>query len=103
MPIDQRFFDYQGPQSLRALLAICGLDSDATRDLEITGIASSENAVEGDLCFFEGKASQAESVSPRAAACFVKPSAASGLPEGVLPIASNHPRTSHKQASEALF
>lgn len=103
MPIDQRFFNYQGPQSLRALLAICGFETDGVPDVEIIGIASSDNAVEGDLCFFEGKASQAKGVSARAAACFVKPSAASGLPAGIIPIETNHPRTSHKLASEALF
>ncbi|NQY38831.1 MAG: UDP-3-O-(3-hydroxymyristoyl)glucosamine N-acyltransferase [Henriciella sp.] len=103
MPIDQRFFDYQGPQSLRALLAICGIESDDADDIEITGIASSQNAIEGDLCFFEGKASQAKSVSSRAAACFVKPAAAAGLPAGVIPIGTSHPRASHKLASEALY
>ena len=103
MPIDQRFFDYQGPHSLRALLAICGIENDGKSDAEITGIASSANAVEGDLCFFEGDASQAANVSARATACFVKPGAASGLPKNVMPIESLYPRTSHKLASEALF
>ncbi|GAB5453811.1 MAG: UDP-3-O-(3-hydroxymyristoyl)glucosamine N-acyltransferase [Henriciella sp.] len=103
MPIDQRFYDYQGPQMLRALLAICGIDHDGGGDVEITSIASSETAADGDLCFFEGDASQAAKVSKRASACFVKPAAASCLPEGVIPIESNHPRTSHKLASEALF
>lgn len=103
MPIDQRFFDYQGPHSLRALLAICGIEFDGGDAPVITGVASSENAIEGDLCFFEGDAAQAANVSPRAAACFVHPSAAGGLPDGVTPIESNYPRASHKLASEALF
>ena len=103
MPIDQRFFDYWGPLSLRTLLARCGIDYTGDADPQITGIAASDNAVEGDLCFFEGEAAQAGSVSPRATACFVTDSATSGLPEGVIPLMSNHPRVSHKIVSETLY
>ncbi|MFN3214642.1 MAG: UDP-3-O-(3-hydroxymyristoyl)glucosamine N-acyltransferase [Henriciella sp.] len=103
MPIDQRFFDYQGPQSLRALLGILELEFDDDRDPQITGIAASDSAVEGDLCFFEGDAKQAANVSARAAACFVKKDAASGLPASVVPVITNAPRFSHKLAGEALY
>lgn len=103
MPIDQRFFEYQGPQSLRALLAICGIDFEGENDPVITGIASSETAIEGDLCFFEGDTAQAANVSARAAACFINPAAAEGLPAGVVAIESKYPRASHKLVSEALF
>jgi UDP-3-O-[3-hydroxymyristoyl] glucosamine N-acyltransferase len=103
MPIDQRFFDHKGPQSLRALLGILELESEDDRDPQITGIASSDSAVEGDLCFFEGESKQAASVSARAAACFVKKDTAPGLPAGVVPVITNAPRFSHKLAAEALF
>ena len=103
MPIDQRFFDYQGPLSLRTLLARCDIDYTGEADPQITGVAAADNAVEGDLCFFEGEAAQAGSVSVRASACFVTDKAASGLPDGVIPLISSHPRVSHKLASEALY
>ena len=103
MPIDRRFFDYKCPHSLRTLLANCNIDYDGTDDPQITGIAASDNAVEGDLCFYEGDASKAGSISPRSAACFVTEAAASALPGGVVPIVSPFPRFSHKRVSEALF
>lgn len=103
MPIDQRFFDYQGPLSLRTLLAKCDIDYTGEADPQITSVAAADNAVEGDLCFFEGEAVQAARVSARATACFVTDKAASGLPDDVIPLISSHPRVSHKLASEVLY
>ncbi|MEL7112261.1 MAG: UDP-3-O-(3-hydroxymyristoyl)glucosamine N-acyltransferase [Pseudomonadota bacterium] len=103
MHIDQRFYEYKGPQSLRTLLHSCGFDFAADADAEISGIAASESATAGDLCFVEGGVKQAEAVSPEAAACFVTVDAKPGLPGSVIPVVVAQPRYAHKIASEALF
>ncbi|MEP1144094.1 MAG: UDP-3-O-(3-hydroxymyristoyl)glucosamine N-acyltransferase [Henriciella sp.] len=103
MPIDQRFYENEGPQPLRTLLRTCGLEATSDENPEISGIAASANAKEGDLCFVEGDARQAAEVSPQAAACFVQDTARAGLPDGVVPIVVDRPRFAHKCASEAMF
>ncbi len=103
MHIDQRFYEYKGPQSLRTLLHTCGFDFAGDGDPEITGIAASQTAGKGDLCFVEGGAKQAGTVAPDAAACFVTEAAKTGLPETVVPIVVDLPRFAHKRASEALL
>lgn len=103
MPIDQRFYNYQGPQSLRTLLAACDIEASDARDPEINGVSSSETATAGDLCFCEGDVKQAQNVSSEAAACFVTERAREGLPDNVVPIVSRQPRFAHKLASERMF
>ena len=103
MPVDQRFFSYKGPQSLRTLLDICNIDAQTSSDPEIRGIAAAAKAGEGDLCFAEGNAAQAAKVSPTATACFVTESGAEGLPDSVLPVVVLHPRYAQKLVSEALY
>lgn len=103
MAIDQRFYTYSGPQSLRTLLAVCDLDIDPGAEVEISGVEAAENAGSGDVCFVEGDANQAAKVNPDASACFVKPGAATSLPDSVLPLIVDLPRFAHKRLSEALF
>lgn len=103
MPIDQRFYDFKGPQSLRTLLSMVGLAYETPEDIEISGLAPAASAGSGDLCFIEGNARQAGSTNPEAAACFITEKAIDGLPAGVIPLIVKHPRYSHKMAGEALY
>ncbi len=103
MTVDQRFYDYKGPQPLRTLLRACEIDLELDQDPEITGIAPSGRARGGDVCFVEGNAQQAAAVSAGATACFVTESSASSLPEGVIPLIVQQPRFAHKLLGEALF
>ncbi|MEL6858931.1 MAG: UDP-3-O-(3-hydroxymyristoyl)glucosamine N-acyltransferase [Pseudomonadota bacterium] len=103
MTVDQRFYDYQGPQSLRTLLRACGMDLSLDQDPEITGIAPAGRAQAGDVCFAEGNAQQTAAVSPKATACFVTQANAASLPEGVVALVVDRPRFAHKQLGEALF
>lgn len=103
MPIDQRFYSSQGPHKLRTLLSICDIDVMASKNPEITGISPANTARSGDLCFFEGRAKQAQDVSPEAAACFLNAAAAEYLPESVIPLIVDQPRFVHKLASLVQF
>lgn len=103
MPVDQRFFTYKGSQSLRTLLDICAIEADLDSDPSIESIAAAGKAQAGDLCFVEGNAARAATVSDRAAACFVTEKAVSGLPDGVVPVVVAQPRYAHKRAGEALY
>ena len=103
MTVDQRFYDYKGPQPLRTLLHACGIDLELDQDPEISGIAPSGRARAGDVCFVEGNAQQAAAVSEDATACFVTISSAASLPDGVIPLVVTQPRFAHKLFGEALF
>jgi UDP-3-O-[3-hydroxymyristoyl] glucosamine N-acyltransferase len=103
MPVDERFYTYKGPQSLRTLLDVCGLDAELVADPQIGSVAAAANAREGDICFFEGDAKRGMNVSALATACFVREDAAKALPDGVIPVVVSHPRFAQKRASEALF
>ncbi len=103
MSIDQRFYIGKGPQNLRTLLRTCGFDAALDQDIEIKGIAPADRAGAGDLCFVEGNAKAAANTNPSASACLVQETAASGLPESVLPVIVANPRFAHKRLSEALF
>ena len=103
MPVDERFFTYKGPQSLRTLLGVCGLDTSVSADPEISGIAAAASAREGDICFFEGDPKRGMNVSASATACFVRENAVKALPDGVMPVVVSHPRYAQKRAAENLF
>lgn len=103
MAVDLRFYDFKGSQSLRTLSAKCGFDLSEGVDAEITGISAASEAVKGDLCFHEGNAKTAITVSPEATACFVKEDSAQSLPDGVIPIVVAFPRLLHIAAAKALF
>ncbi len=103
MPVDERFYTFKGPQSLRTLLDVCGLDAEISANPDISSIAAAGNAREGEICFHEGDPKRAKDVSPMASACFVSQDAAESLPENVLPIIVSQPRYAHKLAGEALF
>jgi len=103
MPVDERFYTYKGPHSLRTLLGVCGLDAEPASDPEIASVAAAANARQGDICFFEGDPKRGMNVSASATACFVQEDAGSALPDGVIPVIVSHPRYAQKCASEALF
>nr|WP_070959694.1 UDP-3-O-(3-hydroxymyristoyl)glucosamine N-acyltransferase [Hyphomonas sp. Mor2] len=103
MPVDERFYTFKGPQSLRTLLDVCGLSSSVDVDPEINSIAAAAKARKGEICFFEGDPKRGVDVSERASACFVQEKAADALPEGVVPVVVSHPRYAQKLAGEALF
>lgn len=103
MPIDQRFYTFQGSHTLRALLRLCDIAAEVDQDPEITSISAASSAKAGDICFVEGGPRQAAAISPDASACFVKDGAASGVPDGVTAIIVDQPRYAHKRASEVLF
>lgn len=103
MPVDERFYTYKGPQTLRTLLDVCGLDASADGDPEIRGIASTAKAREGDICFIEGDARRGVDIAAETTACFVTEQAAEALPEGVVPVIVSHPRYAHKCVGEALY
>ena len=103
MPVDERFYTFKGPQSLRTLLATCGLEASVDADPEIRSIAAADKARAGEICFFEGDAKRGVNVSGEASACFVTEAAAEALPDGVVPVVVSHPRYAHKRAGEALF
>lgn len=103
MPIDQRFYDFKGPQSLRALLSMAEIVCDTPGDAEISGLAPAGSAGAGDLCFIEGNTKQAGSTNPEATACFIKEDAKDGLPDGIIPLIVQRPRHAHKLAGEALY
>lgn len=103
MPVDPRFFEPLGALTLGAIAELTGarINGDFTR--EFSGIAAAETAGPGDLCFHEGNAKTAAEISDQAGACFVKESAAEGLPAAVTAIIVPLPRWAHVQASLALF
>ena len=103
MPVDERFYSYKGPQSLRTLLGACGLETNVNADPEISSIAAAASAREGDICFFEGDPKRGMNVSASATACFVRDNAVKALPDGVIPVVVSHPRYAQKRASESLF
>lgn len=103
MPVDQRFFTHKGAQPLRALLKQCVIDYDGDQDPEIASIAAASKARAGEICFFEGDAAQAATVSAEASACFVKSGSEDGLPDTVVPVIVAHPRFAHKRVGEALY
>lgn len=103
MPVDERFYTFKGPQSLRTLLGACGLDSETASDPEIASVAAAASAREGDICFFEGDPKRNMDVSASATACFVREDAAAALPDGVIPVIVSHPRYAQKRAAETLF
>lgn len=103
MPIDQRFYESKGPQSLRTLLSTTGIACEITEDPEISGLAPSSTARSGDLCFVDGRAKQASETNPEATACFITEKLAEALPESVIPLIVEHPRYAHKIAGEGLY
>ena len=103
MPIDQRFYEFKGPQSLRTLLRTVGIDCVVPADPQISGLAAARSAGAGDLCFVDGKPKQASETNAAATACFISEKAVANLPDGVIPLIVEQPRYAHKIAGEGLF
>lgn len=103
MPFDGRFFEYLGAKSLGELADLSDAEVKGDRGIEIGGIASSESAEAGMICFFDGRDRQAETVNPDASACFVRASAVEHLPAGIVPVIVPYPRWAYILAGQAMF
>lgn len=103
MPFDGRFFEYLGAKSLGELADLSDAEVLGDRTTEISGIASSETAEAGIICFFDGRDRQAKTVSSNATACFVRESAVAHLPEGVIAVVVPYPRWASILAGQAMF
>ncbi len=103
MQVDLRFFDSLGSQPLGRLAELTMSELNGDPAVEIAGIASSQTAGAGALCYVEGPPKQASLVSSQAAACFVSRDGAGRLPKGVIALINARPRWAHGQAAQALF
>ncbi|MEL6831221.1 MAG: LpxD N-terminal domain-containing protein, partial [Pseudomonadota bacterium] len=103
MPVDRRFFIYHGAKSLGELSDLSHSEVRGDPKIRIDGVASSETAEAGALCFFDGRDKEAANISKNASACFVTASAADHLPDGVIPVTTDRPRWAHILAGHALY
>lgn len=103
MPIDHRFFKPKGALALEAVAELAGAELRGAGSLVVSGLASSDTAREGEVCFFEGKPADAGGISPASVACFVSAEAASHLPDGVAALVVENPRYAHAVTGDALF
>lgn len=103
MPFDGRFFEYLGAKSLGELADLSDAEVKGDRTVEIAGIASSDTAEAGMICFFDGRDRKAGAVSSTATACFVRESAAEHLPDGVIAVVVPYPRWAYILAGQAMF
>ena len=88
--IDPRFYEALGPVTVRALAPSAEIGGDAER--LVTGLASSEQAGSGDLCFFEPKGKNVSPLATAPAACVVAPALAHLAPKAGALILSDRPR-----------
>jgi len=103
MPVDSRFYEPLGSLTLGAIAELTGAELHGDPEQVITGIAGASLARTSDICFHEGSAKNAASVSAQAGACFVKASAVDGLQNGVSALVTTLPRLAHIQTCNALF
>lgn len=103
MPVDHRFYDFLGEQTLDAICAAVGARVEGDGTIKVSGLGAMGSAGPGELIFFEGKASDAGAISPHAAACFTTEALAPVLPETVVPLICEAPRRTHMQAAKQLF
>ena len=88
--IDPRFYEALGPVTVRALAPSGEIGGDADR--LVSGLASSEQAGPGDLCFFEPKGKNVSPLATAPAACVVAPALAHLAPKAGALILSDRPR-----------
>ncbi len=103
MPVDSRFYEPLGSLTLGAIAELTGAELHGDPEQVITGIAAASLARSSDICFHEGSAKKAASVSGHAGACFVNAAAADGLQSGVSAFVTALPRLAHIQTCNALF
>lgn len=102
MSIDERFFQRIGAATLEEIAAHTGAKLVGSADILCESIAASQSAEAGELCFHEGDAVGAASVSVNAAGCFVTEDASAHLPKSVAALICRWPRLSHSEASARL-
>ncbi len=102
MSVDERFFQRIGAETLEEIATHTGAKLVGPAGTLCEGIASSQTAGAGELCFHEGDAAGAASVSTNAAGCFVTEEAAAHLPDGVAALICKWPRLCHAEAAARL-
>ncbi|MEL8056005.1 MAG: UDP-3-O-(3-hydroxymyristoyl)glucosamine N-acyltransferase [Pseudomonadota bacterium] len=103
MPVDHRFYEFHGEQTLGALCSAVGARVDGDGGVKVSGLGAMESAGPGELIFFEGKASVAGAISLHAAACLTTEALAPLVPSCVVPLICDAPRRIHMQAARHLF
>ncbi|MEL7231109.1 MAG: UDP-3-O-(3-hydroxymyristoyl)glucosamine N-acyltransferase [Pseudomonadota bacterium] len=103
MPVDRRFYDFHGEQTLEALCSTVGARVEGEGQKLVSGLGAMGTAGPGEIIFFEGKAADAGGISAHAVACFTAEKLAEHLPEGVTPLICDAPRRTHMQAAKQLF
>lgn len=103
MPVDPRFFASVGAVTLEQWAELAGAELVGDPTLEATGVAAAGTAGPGDVCFFDGRASEAGQVSSQALACLVQPESAGRLPDGVAALVCDAPKFVHARVSGQLF
>ncbi|MEM9739921.1 MAG: UDP-3-O-(3-hydroxymyristoyl)glucosamine N-acyltransferase [Pseudomonadota bacterium] len=103
MPVDSRFFSSDGAVTLGKWAELASATLIGDPGLEATGVSSASSAMSGDVCFFEGRPTHAQQVSPEALACLVKPDSADQLPDGVGALVCDAPRLIHARVSGQIF
>ena len=103
MPVDPRFFEPLCQPTLGQLAELTGAQFDGDASAVVTGLAAADAAKPGDICFHDGDAASAASVSSNAVACFVKSGIAGHLPEGVAGLEVKFPRLAHAMAGDMMF
>jgi UDP-3-O-[3-hydroxymyristoyl] glucosamine N-acyltransferase len=103
MPVDLRFYDFHGEQTLETLCS--SLDVRIAGDVSrlVSGVTAAHLGGSGDIVFFEGKPADAAKVNPAATACFTTEALAEHLPQGPVPLICDAPRRTHMAAGRLLF
>lgn len=97
--IDARFYEALGPLTVRALAGALEVGGDAEH--LVAGVAPANEAGQGDLCYYEGKAGAPLKSSP--GACLLPPALAHLAPGAVALILTDRPRAQFARLAPQLF
>ena len=103
MPVDARFYRLKDPLSLEAIAKLTGARLEGDADVIAHDVGPASRALAGELCYHEGEAASAETISATAAACFISPGSEVGLPRGVAALITEFPRHAHMCAASAIL
>lgn len=103
MPVDLRFYDFLGEQTLDAICSSVQAEVIGDGTVTISSLAAAHEGAAGDIVFFEGKAPGAANISAASTACFVTQASVEHLPNGVIALVCERPRWSHMMAARLLF
>lgn len=104
MPIDDRFYESLGPVPVAELARLTGAELRGDGTVLVSGVSPADSAQKGELSYFEGKRLPAPGeVNPEAAACFITPDNAVGLPESVCALCVPYPRYSLSVAARSVL